>query len=61
MDYLSLIQKNFHLITKHKRSREDKKLFKKKCKTFAMDSKNRLIKLKEKKMKMAFYQSQFLF
>ena len=47
-----IYSKNFHLITKNKGSREDKKLFKKKCKSFAIDSKNRLIKLKEKKMKM---------
>lgn len=46
MDYLVAIKK-FHLITKHIGSREDKKLFKKKCKTFAIDSNNRLIKLKE--------------
>ena len=39
--------KNFHIISKNKGSREDKKLFKKKCKNFAIDSKNRLIKLKE--------------
>ena len=41
--------KNFHLITKNKGNREDKKLFKKKCKTFAIDCNNQLIKLKEKK------------
>ena len=52
MIFLNIINnypKNFYLITKNKGSKEDKKMFKKKCKTFAIDSKNILIKLKEKK------------
>jgi len=38
---------NFKEITSHNGSREDKKLFKKKCKNFAIDENNILVKLKE--------------
>ena len=39
--------KNFKEISNHKGSREDKKTFKKKCKTYTIDHKGRLVKLKE--------------